>query len=94
MFNIFMLMINFFWKYCPTQVIYFSKQCKVNVASIGVRQIQKRILASGFPRTVDVQIEALKQAAASNPKGRWWIKADACDVRKGLRESVHGTWVR
>ena len=28
----------------------------------------------------------------SNPQGRWWIKADACDVRKGLRESMHGTW--
>ena len=23
---------------------------------------------------------------------RWWIKADACDLRKGLRESVKGNW--
>ena len=23
---------------------------------------------------------------------RWWIKADACDLRKGLRESVKGKW--
>jgi hypothetical protein len=37
-------------------------------------------------------VEALKKAASSNPVGRWWIKADACDVRKGLRESVCGTW--
>lgn len=37
-------------------------------------------------------MEALKKAASSNPVGRWWIKADACDVRKGLRESVQGTW--
>jgi hypothetical protein len=29
---------------------------------------------------------------ASNPNGRWWIKADACDVRDGLRESVRGIW--
>ena len=37
-------------------------------------------------------MEALKQAKETNPQGRWWIKADACDVRKGLRESMRGTW--
>ena len=37
-------------------------------------------------------MEALKQAKESNPQGRWWIKADAFDVRKGLRESMRGTW--
>ena len=37
-------------------------------------------------------MEALRKAAASNPAGRWWIKADACDIRKGLRESVCGSW--
>lgn len=45
---------------------------------------------SSFPFVL--QMEALRQAAASNPNGRWWIKADACDVRKGLRESVRGAW--
>lgn len=37
-------------------------------------------------------MEALKKAKESNPQGRWWIKADACDVRKGLRESMRGIW--
>ena len=37
-------------------------------------------------------MKALQDAKASNPNGRWWIKADACDVRDGLRESVHGIW--
>ena len=37
-------------------------------------------------------MEALRQAAASNCNGRWWVKADACDVRQGLRESVDGQW--
>ena len=39
-------------------------------------------------------MKALKSAHESNPCGRWWIKADACDVRncKGLRESVKGKW--
>lgn len=35
---------------------------------------------------------ALHQAKKSHPKGRWWIKADATDVRKGLRESTRGVW--
>lgn len=34
----------------------FTIQSKVNVASVGVRQIQKTILDSGFSRTVDVQV--------------------------------------
>lgn len=37
-------------------------------------------------------VKALKNAHESNPCGRWWIKADACDVCKGLRESVKGKW--
>ena len=39
-----------------------------------------------------LQMEALKQAKISNPTGRWWIKADACDVHKGLMESMKGEW--
>ena len=38
------------------------------------------------------KVKALQDAKASNPNGRWWIKADACDVREGLRESVRGKW--
>ena len=38
------------------------------------------------------QMGALKQAVDSNHSGRWWIKADAFDVRKGLRESTRGMW--
>ena len=35
-------------------------------------------------------MEVLKKAHSSGK--RWWIKADACDLRKGLRESVKGKW--
>ena len=34
----------------------------------------------------------MKKAHNSNHGTRWWIKADACDLRKGLRESVKGKW--
>lgn len=37
-------------------------------------------------------MKALKQAKNSNPSGRWWIKADACDVRKGLMDSMKEEW--
>lgn len=37
-------------------------------------------------------MEVLKQAHKSISNGRWWIKADACDVQKGLRESMRGIW--
>lgn len=63
------------------------KMSKVNIASLGVQQIQKRIASSGFSKTVDIQVEALKKAKESNAQGRWWIKADACDVRKACVES-------
>lgn len=37
-------------------------------------------------------MEALKKALESNPQGRWWIKADVSDVRKGLREGMRRIW--
>ena len=37
-------------------------------------------------------MQALKKAKQSIPDSRWWIKAYACDVRKGLRESMQGIW--
>ena len=37
-------------------------------------------------------MKALEKAKEGIPTGRWWIKADACDVRNGLRERVRGTW--
>jgi hypothetical protein len=37
-------------------------------------------------------VETLKKAKEANPQERWWIKADGCDIQKGLKESVRGTW--
>ena len=34
--------------------------------------------------------EALKSAKESSPNARLWVKADACDIRSGLRESMAG----
>ena len=29
----------------------------------------------------------------ANPGGRWVIKADGCDIHKGVRESVKHKWL-
>lgn len=39
-----------------------------------------------------IQVVALKQLKKSNPKGRFWIKADTFDVNAALQESVKGIW--
>lgn len=39
-----------------------------------------------------LQVKALEKAKEGIPTGRWWLKADACHVRNGLRESVRGVW--
>ena len=46
----------------------------------------------GFSRSTIIQKKLLKEAHERSPKGRWWIKADACDLRKGLCESLRGEW--
>lgn len=37
-------------------------------------------------------MNALENIKKNCPSGSWWIKADACDVRLGLRESMTGKW--
>ena len=33
-------------------------------------------------------MSVLDEAAAHNPGAWWWLKADGCDVNKGLKESA------
>ena len=39
-----------------------------------------------------IQIEALSQLKKTFPQGRFWIKADATDLKVCLQESVRGVW--
>jgi len=34
----------------------------------------------------------LDEAAKQNPDAWWWIKADGCDINKGLKESSRLEW--
>lgn len=47
-------LLSVFIVYLLSVIIYF--QSKVNIASLGVRQVQKRIKSSGFTKTVDIQV--------------------------------------
>ena len=37
-------------------------------------------------------MSVLDEAAAHNPGAWWWLKADGCDVNKGLKESAKLKW--
>ncbi|CAH1247631.1 Hypp7969 [Branchiostoma lanceolatum] len=43
-------------------------------------------------RLKTMKVSLLSQAHSSNPDGCWWIKADACDLKQGLRESMRHEW--
>ena len=34
----------------------------------------------------------IEEAAKSHPNSWWWLKADGCDLNKGLKESARGQW--
>ena len=44
------------------------------------------------PFFLSMQPEALKQLKETYPEGRFWIKADGCDINPALQESVKGLW--
>ena len=41
---------------------------------------------------IHAQTSVLDEAASVHPNSWWWIKADGCDLMKGLTESVSGEW--
>jgi len=49
----------------------------------------ERCLLRGCAAIVCVVVD---EAAAHNPGAWWWLKADGCDVNKGLKESAKLKW--
>ena len=39
-----------------------------------------------------IKIAAIKHLKEAHPKGRFWIKVDACDLKAALQESTRGIW--
>lgn len=67
-------------------------KAKVNVAGHSVRTIQRHIQATAFTSDTNVQVAALNKIRDCNRNGHWLIKADPCDMRRGLRESMRHKW--
>ncbi|KAK3748348.1 hypothetical protein QZH41_000090 [Actinostola sp. cb2023] len=61
-------------------------QAKANVAAPSTRTLQNRATASSFSIEPELQLKEF------NPKGRFWVKADAFDLKVALQESVKGLW--
>ena len=38
------------------------------------------------------QLNVLDEAAKSNPGAWWWLKANGCDINKGLKETTRLQW--
>ncbi|XP_065917202.1 uncharacterized protein [Dysidea avara] len=64
----------------------------VNIPAISERSIRSTI--SSCTTTLDSQVQGnvLDEAAKQNPDAWWWVKADGCDIIKGLKESSRLEW--
>ncbi|XP_065900800.1 uncharacterized protein [Dysidea avara] len=67
-------------------------QALVNIPGISERTIRRDIASSEIHLNSQIQLTVLDEAAKSNPDAWWWLKADGCDITKGLKESVKLQW--
>jgi len=65
---------------------------RVNVASPSLRTVEKQTAEAPFTCEPKVQVEAIKELKKAHPRGRFWLKVDACDIKVALQESVKGKW--
>ena len=63
-------------------------EAKVNIPGLSTQQLQNKVQQAGFERSSGIQNKILDKLAEECPGGRFWVKADGCDVNKGLRESL------
>ena len=72
--------------------IFDTMKAKVNVPGLSCRTLQNKIQKMDFEKSSVIQDAMLNKIAKENLGGRFWIKADGCDVSKGLRESMRHEW--
>ena len=72
--------------------IFDTMKAKVNVPGLSCCTLRNKIQKMDFEKSSVIQDALLNNIAKENPGGRFWIKADWCDVIKGLRESVRHEW--
>ncbi|XP_065887166.1 uncharacterized protein [Dysidea avara] len=64
----------------------------VNIPALSDRTMRRDIESSNIHLNSQIQISVLDEAARSSPEAWWWLKADGCDITKGLKESVKQQW--
>ena len=72
--------------------IFQSMEAKVNIPGLTTRQLQNKVQQARFEKSSGIQNKILDKLAEKCPGGRFSIKADVCDVNKGLRESLKHVW--
>ena len=90
------------------ELVHFMVQAPVNIPGISERTIRQDIASSEIHTSSQIQVcmetvwhsscdddfqgAVLDEAARTNPDAWWWLKADGCDITKGLKESVELQW--
>ncbi|XP_065891566.1 uncharacterized protein [Dysidea avara] len=64
----------------------------VNIPAVSERSLRRDFGSSAITITAEIQVAVLDDAAISHPNSWWWLKADGCDINKGLKESVQQKW--
>ncbi|XP_065914473.1 uncharacterized protein [Dysidea avara] len=64
----------------------------VNIPAISDRSLRRDIASSNIHLGSQIQETVLDDAAKAHPDAWWWLKADGCDISKGLKESVKQQW--
>lgn len=68
--------------------VFQSMKAKVNIPGVSARCLQSKIRTAGLERTSAIQLQVLEMVHKANLGGRWIIKADGCDIHKGLRKGI------
>lgn len=68
-------------------------KARVNIASPSIQTVAKQTATAEFTLAQPgLQVTALQHLKEAHPDGRFWLKADACDVQSVLQHSVRGEW--
>ncbi|XP_072046199.1 uncharacterized protein [Amphiura filiformis] len=79
-------------KRSPKRVYKATKDALVNVVGLSARTLRRDFAETKYTPGPSIQRTILQQAHESIPTGKWWLKADACDISPGLRESLNHEW--
>ncbi|XP_065893778.1 uncharacterized protein [Dysidea avara] len=69
-----------------------TMEALVNVPAVAERSLRYDFASSEITLDAQIQLNVLDEAAKSNPGAWWWLKADGCNINKGLKETTKLQW--